>query len=291
MSEESNVFQVNIERNISKNEYYAKLLCGVTPDAFFVLGGGNRKIEKKNGGKRYTTSPYKGKFYPEKTGGAKARPIAAAELGEYYPDAKIVTMSHRPSVLFQLAEQETQAVESPSFSAVLESDLHRLKVKNEIIKAPDSTSTLTELMETVLFAVKHDWHNSAIITNDYQIERAQKILEILKDDDKRMLLKNQLLFLFASGEESGIFESKWGDFEEALHKFKKEEYSVIFVSAEVVLTLRNPHYETLVRILKEEDGYKNVSEQEKIGNQKIDRGEYNFAQPSFREYVLYNHKS
>lgn len=284
--EESNVFQVDVKPDMSKKDYYEKLLSGISPDAIFVLGGGNRAIDKKDGGKRYTTSSYKGKFYPEKTGGAKARPVAAAELGEFYPDAKIIAMSHRPSVLYQMAEQSVQPLVSPPFAQVIEGDLKRLRVKNEIIEAPDSTSTLTEIIENILLTTENNWQNSVIVTNDYQIERAQKILEILKDDDKRKVLKNQLQFLFASGEETAAFEDKWKRLEEALQKFKAQNYNVIFVSAEDILSMRSPRYRKLVGELREDNGYKNVSEQEKIGNLKIDSGEYNFAQASFKEYIL-----
>jgi hypothetical protein len=284
--EDSNVFEPRFERKITKSEYYKELLGGLNPDALFVLGGGNRTIAKDGRRKRFTTSAYKGKFYPVKTGGAKARPVAVAELAEFYPQATIVTMSHRPLVLFQSSEQTTQPVDQPPFSKVLYQDLQKLGVSNEIIEDPYSTSTLTEIMDVVMLSVENGWRKSTVLTNDYQLERAQKILNILKDDDRRKLLKNQLQFLFATGEETEAFNKKWGGLEESLAKYNQGGYSTVFVSAESVLEMRSPHYASLIRQLREDNGYKNVREQERVGNAEIANFEYNFAQPSFKEYIL-----
>src|SRR3990172_1596954 len=110
MTENTNVFEVKINQDIPKEEYYREQLLGITPEAFFVLGGGNREITDSKGRKSHKTSPYRGKFWfgnpakpddPPKSGGAKARPIAVVELSKFYPDAKIVTMSHRPKELYQ----------------------------------------------------------------------------------------------------------------------------------------------------------------------------------------------
>ena len=286
LEEQSNVFEIKIDQSISKEDYYKKELAGITPDAFFVLGGGNREITDSKGRKSFKTSPYKGKFFPKKTGGAKARPVAAAELGEFYPNAKIVTLSHRPRELFQMTEQDTQPVIFPAFAEVLASDLKRLRVKNEIIQQPQSTSTLSEIMEIIELSARNGWQNVAVITNDYQVERAQKLLDILKDDEKRILLRNQLQFLFKTGEESDLFNRQWQGLEDALLKFKNSDKHIVFVPAENILRRRSPHYQTLIDELVELDGYKNVVEQERIGNRKIAEGEYNFAQESFKEYVL-----
>ncbi len=286
MSEESNVFEVKVNHELSKQEYYKEQLGGTVPEAFFVLGGGNRKIEDSKGRISYKTSPYKGEFFPDKTGGAKARPIAALELSQFYPDAKIVTMSHRPNNLYQMESQETIPQIMPSFAKVLDEELERWGAKGEVIEDSKSTSTLTEMMEVIIMSAENNWQNTAVITNDYQIERAQKILDILNDDEKRILLKNQLQFLFKTGEETDIFNKKWQELEDAVSKFKDNNAKVVFVSAENVLRGRSSHYEALIDELTELDGYKNVVEQERIGNEKIDSGEYNFAQDSFREYML-----
>ena len=287
VEQETNVFVVKIDQSIPKDEYYKEQLQGVTPEAIFVLGGGNRERTDFKGKKSYKTSPYRGKFFPEKTGGAKARPIATVELSHYYPNAKIVTMSHRPNNLFQLAEQEAQPSDYPTFARVLSEDIKRAGVsKDRIIERPQSTSTLTEIMEVIIFTAQNDWQNVAVTTNDYQIERAQKLLDMLKDDEKRFLLKNQLQFLFKTGEESNLFNREWQRFEDALSRFRAKNARVVFVSAENILRRRNPHYETLIDELVELDGYKNVVEQERIGNEKITEGKYNFAQDSFREYIL-----
>jgi len=286
MTEQSNVFEVKVDQSFPKKDYYKEQLRGITPDAFFVLGGGNREIISSKERVSYKTSSYRGKFFPEKIGGAKARPIAAVELSKYYPEAKIVTMSHRPKNLFQLAEK-SQETEYPTFAHVLSEDIKRAGVNgNKIIEKPESTSTLTEMMEVVKLIVQNGWQNTAVITNDYQIERARKILNILKDDEKLVFLKRELRFLFKTERESDLFNRQWQKFEEALSKFKTSNAHVVFVSAENVLRRRSPHYEKLINEVMEQDGYKNVVEQEKIGNQKIDEGKYTFAQDSFREYIL-----
>jgi len=285
--EQSNVFEVKIDQSIPKEEYYREQLGEITPDVFFVLGGGNRKVTDSKGRKSHKTSPYKGRFFPEKTGGAKARPLAAVELSEFYPGAKIVTMSHRPKNLFQLAEQTTQPTDYPTFAHVLSDDIQRAGVnRDRIIEKPEPTSTLTEIMEVVKLSAQNDWQNVAVITNGYQVERAQRLLDILKDGEKRILLKNQLQFLFKIGEESDLFNREWQKLEDALSKFKTNNVRVVFVSSENVLKKRSPHYESLINELMELDGYKNVVEQERVGNGKIAEGAYNFAQDSFKEYIL-----
>ncbi len=287
MEESPNVFEAEIVVRLSKKEYYEGELRGINPDAIFVLGGGNRAADKTNGKKRYTTSPYKGKFFPEKTGGAKARPVAAAELSIYYPEAKIVTMSHRPNHLNQESEQLTQSQNQPPFASVVAQDLERLKVnKSKIIESPGSTSTLTEMMDIINLCAKNSWQNAAVITNDYHVERALKFLEYLLDDDKRLEIKNQLQFLFKTGEETDAFKGKWDDFEKHLAKFKQDQVSIVFVAAEKILKKRSHHYEVLIEQLVETNGYKNVVEQERIGVEKMRDGKYDFAQDSFREYIL-----
>lgn len=304
LEEQSNVFEVSPDLSIPKEEYYRKELAGITPDAFFVLGGGSRQITDSKGRKSYKTSPYKGKNWEGKpaqvdeegnirrkeqkpvSGGAKARPIAAAELGEYYPDATIVTMSHRPRHLFQLSEETIEPADFPAFAKVLDQDLQRLRVRNEIIENPASCSTFTEIIEIIKLCAEHQWQDVAVVTNDYQIERAQKFVDALKDDDKRMEIKNQLQFLFKSGEETDLFNEKWEELEQALGKFKENNVNVVFVSAENILRRRSHHYETLINRLIETDQYHNVVEQEGVGNESIDAGIYNFAQDSFREYIL-----
>jgi hypothetical protein len=282
-----NVFEVKVDPDISKDESYKEQLQGITPEAFFVLGGGNRKIEDSKGNISYKTSPYTGKFFPAKTGGAKARPIATVELSKYYPDAKIVTMSHRPKTLYTLTEQATVSAEIPPFAQILAADIQRAGVAEQrIIQEPASTSTLTEMMEVILMSANHDWKNVAIITNDYQIERGQKIVALLKDEDKRKQLREQLGVLFQAPDEQSAFSKKWQELEEAIAKIKTNNLNIVFASAENVLKKRSPHYETLVDELMELDGYKNVVEGERVGDEKIDSGEYDFAQPTFKEYIM-----
>lgn len=281
------VFEVKVDPDISKKDYYKEQLQGITPDAFFVLGGGNRQIKDSKGVISYKTSPYAGKFFPAKTGGAKARPIATVELSKYYPDAKIVTMSHRPKNLYTLTEQATVSSEIPPFAQILAADMQRAGVAEQrIIQEPASTSTLTEMMEVMLMSANHDWKNVAIVTNDYQIERGQKVIDLLKDQDKRKQLQDQLSVLFQTPEEQSAFSKKWQELEDAIAKIKTNNLNIVFASAENVLKRRSPHYETLIDELTELDGYKNVVEGERIGDEKIDSGEYNFAQPTFKEYIM-----
>jgi uncharacterized SAM-binding protein YcdF (DUF218 family) len=285
--EQSNVFEVKIDQSVPKDDYYSKELQGINPEAFFVLGGGNREVRDSKGKISYRTSPYKGKFFPEKMGGAKARPIAMVELAKFYPDAKIVTMSHRPNYLFQLAEQTAQSKAMPPFSQVLAEEIERWGVEGQrIIQESESTSTLTEMMEIIKISAVNDWRNVAVVTNGYQIERALEVLDILKDDNQRTVLKNQLQYMFKIGEETDLFNTTWNELEQALVKFKKNNTGVVFVSAENVLRRRGVLYERLINELVETDGYKNVMEQERLGNEKIKSGTYNFAQDTFKEYIM-----
>ena len=92
--------------------------------------------------------------------------------------------------------------------------------------------------------------------------------------------------MFKIGEESDLFNREWQGLEDALSKLKTNNVRVVFVSSENVLKKRSPHYESLINELMELDGYKNVVEQERVGNGKIAEGAYNFAQDSFKEYIL-----
>lgn len=275
-----NLFQIR--------DYYKEQLQGVIPEVFFVLGGGIREITNSKGTVSYKTSSYKGLYFPEKIGGAKARPIATVELSKYYPDAKIVTMSHRPNYLSQFSELAIRFTNSPTFAHVLSDELQKAGVnENRIITKPESTSTLTEIMEVVKLSAQRDWQNVAIVTNEYFIERTQTILDLLKDGYKRTELGEQLQFLFDPGEETDAFKNNWEKLEQGLAKFQDRNVRAVFVSAENVLRKRSPHYETLISKLMKLDGYQNVLKQEKTGNDSIARGNHDFAQDSFKEYVLF----
>ncbi|OGH47552.1 MAG: hypothetical protein A3A51_03130 [Candidatus Levybacteria bacterium RIFCSPLOWO2_01_FULL_39_10] len=271
----------------AKKTYYNEQLQGISPQALFVLGGGNRLIVDSRGRESYKTSPYKGKFFPDKTGGAKARPIAAVELASFFPDAKVVTMSHRPSHLHQPGSTADEINKYPSFAQILSADIQRMGVdKERIAEVPQSTSTLSEIMEIIKLSAERRWQNVAVITNDYQIERSQSILEMLKDEERLQALRSQLEILFQTEDEQRLFSQKWQDFEGALSNFKQANTNIVLISAEDVLRKRSRHYGVLIDELVSLPGYINVSKQEKEMADKIAQGEYNFAQDTFRQYIL-----
>lgn len=284
-----NVFEVGIDRSLPKEEYFEKLLEGVDPDAFFVLGGGNKKlIDEQKRIKGYKTSPYKGLNYPRYTGGAKARPLAVLELSKFYPGAKIVTMSHRPEEYAQMEAQRTFPKDMPPFAQILDEELQRWGENGEIIEIPSSTSTLTEMMEIIKMSAENNWVHPAVVTNDYQIERAQRLVDMLLEPEGRLIIRNQVQFLFKSGEETDVFNRKWAELEKAVARFIELGAKISFVQAEAVLKRRSPHYEALVNRLTEENGYRAVVEHEREGNDDIEQGKYNFAQDNFKEYILYD---
>ncbi len=298
-AEQQNIFLTEINPDQSKEDYYREKLGGMVPEAFFVLGGGNRRIEEKGGRVWYKTSPYKGAFWngnagngngqevKPKAGGAKPRPIAAVELSGFYPNAKIVTMSHRPGTLYQMSEQTTQTQVQPPFADVLASDMERLGLPSErVVKEPESTSTLTEMMEVFKLAAENNWENVAVITNDYQIERAQTIIDMLKDEGKLQGLRDRLGTLFNTREEQEAFMRQWQKLEEAIGKTREKGLNINFISAEDVLRKRNHLYDRMIKGLIETIQYKNVVEGERVGNDNIKAGTYNWAQPTFKEYIM-----
>jgi peptidoglycan LD-endopeptidase CwlK len=258
------------------------------PQAIFILGGGNRVIEKEGRSTRYTTSPYKGRFFFDeknpRTGGAKARPIAALELAQDLPGAKIVTLSQRPGHLTQ------GTIPSPDFAEVLADDLVRHGIDRErIMQQSASTSTLTEMMEVIKISAENDWTSINVVVSDYQVERADILLGILTDPIKYADLKHQLLSLFLNSAEMEIFEQKMAELENAIDRFKASSISVNFVSAEDTLLGRSKHHANLVNYVRSLEGYANVQRQEIAANEKIRAGEYNFAQETFRQYILSLH--
>lgn len=313
MSEQhQSAFRVEPDLDVSKKDYYQEQLQGVTPDAIFVLGGGTRAIKphaKDNGEmpqrtRRFTTSPIKGIFWkgiPEKRdetgaivqrekrptyGGAKLRPIAAAELVASFPKAEVITFSHRPENLLLMSARASAPTDEPSYAAVIASDMKRYGVGKDIEEVPQTTSTFTEIIEALIISSENNWQNTAVVTNDYHLERGRKLLGVLLDDSKRTLIRNRLQFLFTTGEETEKFDKKWDQLERAIAKFREMDAAMVFVSAENIAMKRNKHYETLIRSLEGSSQYKNMIEQEREGNNKIDDGSYRFDQPTFREYIL-----
>ncbi len=252
------------------------------PQAIFVLGGGNRVIEEEGKDPMFTTSPYKGKFFPRMTGGAKARPYAALDLAQKYPGAKIVTLSQRPEEL-----QEKGPIKEPPFASVMAEDLMLKKVdKSRIIEQTASTSTLTEFMEVVKLSAEFDLLNVDVVVSDFQLERAQLLLDTIMDPDKYASLKRQLRGLFTNASEVELFEEKMYELEQAVNKIRSNGSRLNLVSAEEVLRKRSGHYATLIDQVRKLEGYSNVQNKEKQDVDKIKRGEFNFAQPTFRQYIM-----
>ena len=270
------------ERYASKADYYNEKFHGEKPDAIFVLGGGNRRVKDSRGKVSYKTSPYKGEYFPAQIGGAKARPIAALELSGYYPDAKIVTMSHTPKKLFY---SDSEII--PSLAQVMAEELVQNGInRDKIIEKPEPTSTLTELMEVIKISAENKWKNVAVVTNNYHIERATNLMSILTDGPRLKDLKYQLRENFEGVGEAEIFSRKWEDLQQSTNKFKAAGGIIVFVSAEDILQKRSPHYTALLSRVGELSGYSRVIEQERTYAKKIKEGIYTFSRESFREYIL-----
>lgn len=226
-------------REVEKSERYRELLHG-SPDAIFVLSGGIKVRERPGAEPRITTTAYSD---DEKGGliiGGKARVIAAAEVGPYFPEAKIVTTSAPPN-------------DPESNAKVMAQELEHHGIPSEqIVLEEKSVNTLTEIKELVRMAAANGWKKVAVITSDYHVPRSQEILQRLET--------------YADEEDTELVS--------AVEQMKSGKIEVSFVAAEEILPLRSEHYRTLIEKVHQSAEYRKRVEAEQRGLQQLRSGTY-----------------
>lgn len=220
-----------------KEELYKELLEGKKPGAIFILSGGIVKRERG-----YSTTAYSDTQGDYGVLGGKARVVAAAELSKFYPEAKLVsTATYYPTP------------GDPSQSQIMESELLRLGVDKSQIKTEEySRSTYDELSRIIALSLENDWHNIAVVTNEYHLPRVKEMLAGLNE-----LATNK-------NDESLL---------SLIPRFEKAS-NISFVSAEDVMVLRSPHYKSVIEEAKKHPDYKKRVEAENRGLQALKSGTY-----------------
>lgn len=218
-----------------KENRYAEMFGG-KPEAIFVLSGSITHHENSG---RFTSSSYKDSDAYGILGG-KARVIAAAEIGQYFPESILVTNS------------QSFESEHPSSAAVMADELKNYGIQTErIIKQDNSVTTLTEIIEMTKLAKQNGWSHIGIITNDYHLERAQALYDHLQE-----LTNNDATVT------------------QALEYCQANNVQIKFVAAEDILPMRDPRYAGLIEQARQTDEYKKRLRSEKIGVDHILNGTY-----------------
>lgn len=170
--------------------------------------------------------------------------IAGAEIGENFPDITLITLSQTKP-------------EDPTHAEVYAKGLEGLGISKERIKQDArSMSTLTELIEVFKMARSNNWEDIAILTNEFQIGRAQEMLNHMEELIERYELVDK-------------------DFVEAFEFFEKgKKLKIHFLNAETILATRDPRYKDIIEAAKDSLSYKKREQVERGAVQQLKDGTY-----------------
>jgi hypothetical protein len=225
-----------------KIEKYKEMLSDAK--AIFILSMSERETNVDGIDKKYRPDSYSDLDNKGFMGGGHANVIAAAELGHYFPDVKLIATS---------APEKSEK----SLAVIYAEELKKLGIPEEQIKLEEkSTNTLTEIIEMVKIAKNNNWESIAVLTNENQIERASEMFNHLLELANRLNLVD------------GEFSNAWEYFG------KGEKLQVKFLSAEEILPMRDERYKKIIEAMRNSAAYKNRVEAEKIGAQQIREGTY-----------------
>ncbi|MFA6587667.1 MAG: YdcF family protein [Patescibacteria group bacterium] len=172
--------------------------------------------------------------------GGKARVIAAAEIGKYFPESKLISNSH------------SRDSEKPTHAAVIAEELQSAGIPAErIVQEEESIDTYSEIAELLKMIEANKWKNISVVTSDYHIPRAEKLYEHLAE---------------ISQQDSDIIA--------ALQYCKDNEIKINFIAAETILPFRSKRYESIITQAKETEEYKKRVEFEAEGVDRIEKGLY-----------------
>ncbi len=244
--------QQNIEYSESEKRQKYEEICEGVPDAIFVFGG--TIVENKVTGK-LESGGYDDVDHHGLMAGSKGRSIAAAELAQQFPDAKLVATSKIPT-RGEVPEQplaKVTARELAEYGADAEN----------IITYEESYSTMTELFGLIKMAVEHQWDNIVVVTNETQTERT------------RLQLEN----ILSIKDNNESYQKAWDEVgvENLLEDYNNLNPKIVFVAAEEVLPIRDSRYDALIEKVRTTDMYKKRLASETKAEQDILSG--NFGKP------------
>lgn len=226
--------------NVDKVERYREMLGDSR--AIFILSASERETGKTE--KRYRPDSYGDLDNKSLLAGGHARVIAAAEIGKYFPDIKLITDS---------APEKTEE----SLAKIYADELKRLGIPEAQIDLEEkSIDTVTELVEMMKIARTNNWEKVAVLTSGYHVERVSEMLSHLKE-----IMENM-------GRRDGEFDNAWEYFD------KGNKLEVRFLSAEEILPLRNIIYQKIIDIVRNSEAYRKRVAAEKRGIQQIKEGTY-----------------
>ncbi|HVO61667.1 MAG TPA: YdcF family protein [Terriglobales bacterium] len=240
-------FKLNIV-STSENEQCERTeierLCGGTPEVLSILSGSIVKRQLRDGPARYSSGSYKELDVAGLVSGGKARVIAAAEVARFFPNVTI------------LANGYTYA-NAPPDAQIVKEELRRYGAStHHVLLQKKSYSTFTELVELVKLVAEYKWRHLAIMTNCFQIPRAQ---ELLKHID-------------SLHDPYGVSQDP--DFRAALPTFVELAPRVVFVSAEAVLPWRSGRYQKIIRQAKGRPEWRERDAREARGLKQLQEGTY-----------------
>jgi uncharacterized SAM-binding protein YcdF (DUF218 family) len=227
---------------LKKKEAYERL-CEGKPEALFILG--HDVVKNKNTGE-FKSGSYGHTDPIGRIGGAKARSIAATELHRHFPRATLVANSW-----------STYTGEYVSHARITADELKvRGVAASDIIVQENSYSTFTELLELVRLVVDNDWHHVVAIANEFQIPRAQAMLERIGDlhDPKG--------------------ESRKPEVREHIEKFLQTPARITFVSAEDILSKKDARFKKIIDAAKQLPEWRATIQRDLESAQKVRDGEY-----------------
>jgi DUF218 domain-containing protein len=219
-------------------------LCGGTPDALSILSGSVVRRELRNRAARYSSGSYNELDVAGLLNGGKARVIAAAEIARFYPNLAIIANGNT----YQNA---------PPDARIMKEELGRCGASlDHVLVQEKSYSTFTEFVELVKLVAEYKWRRIVIVTNQFQISRAQELLrqiDTLQDP-------------------YGV--SKDPDFRAALPLFDELAPEVGFISAEALLPLRHCWYQKIVDQAKASPQWQERAAKEAQGLKQLQEGTY-----------------
>lgn len=263
-----------------KRNYYKNILEDKIPEAVYLLGGDllNHHVKKRTLDGLITLL-YKGRS-PNLIGGTEARILAVLELAEYFPGARIITLSHK-------VDRENNNYVSLALKARLE--LHRKGLSlSRISLLEKSTSTFTELIELIKYSSFNKWKTNIVVTNNYHLERAKLMYYLLTNKARQDVLYKICLNELKSSD-TGLFENCWRELVKCAEDNFSRGMETIFIPAEEILPERYVFYEKVIDKVVTLESFLNMEAIEEEGVRMIVKGTYDFNHNhNFENYLHFN---
>lgn len=221
-------------RPFPKNVY--KKTIGFSPEAIFIFSAHTKEILLPNNQKQYSSTDFDDQDHCGSLGG-KDRVMAAGALARAFPEAKLVTTSHRLYPDPQL----------PSHAQVVAQELINEGINpNRIVKEEISFNSVSQVSAMLQLALENKWIKVVVVSSDYQIPRLKAIYHHLEK---------------LSGLDPKVIEN--------FYRFFSENQGIAFVSADKILNpeprLRkfssSPHHHSIAyqkRLAAEKKGLEDI---------------------------------